>query len=102
MSDNREALRFRAMQCGFGRGLCALVNTIGCDVVQFEETMNPHEPGTRLTDGDASRRGRMELLALLIVTALVMPALAVATVGTWGLTVWIYQAINGPPGPPSK
>jgi len=28
------------------------------------------------------------------------PALAVATVGTWGLTVWVYQAINGPPGPP--
>jgi len=39
---------------------------------------------------------------LLIVTALLMPALAVATVGTWGLTVWIYQAIIGPPGPPSK
>ena len=35
-------------------------------------------------------------------SALVMPALAVATVGTWGLTVWIYQAINGPPGPPKK
>jgi len=31
-----------------------------------------------------------------------MPALAVATVGTWGFTVWIYQSINGPPGPPSK
>lgn len=49
-----------------------------------------------------SRRRRMEIYAFLIVTALVMPALAVATVGTYGLTVWIYQAINGPPGPPSK
>lgn len=49
-----------------------------------------------------ARRRRMEIYAFLIVTALVMPALAVATVGTYGLTVWIYQAINGPPGSPSK
>jgi nitrate reductase NapE len=45
---------------------------------------------------------RMEIYAFLIVTAVLMPALAVATVGTWGLGVWIYQAINGPPGPPSR
>jgi nitrate reductase NapE len=45
----------------------------------------------------------MEIYAFLIVTALVMPALAVAAVGTYGLSVWIYQAINGPPGsPPPK
>jgi nitrate reductase NapE len=49
---------------------------------------------------DRARKQRMEVYAFLIVTALLMPALAVATVGTWGLTVWIYQAINGPPGPP--
>lgn len=52
-------------------------------------------------DGVAYRR-RMEIYAFLIVTALLMPALAVATVGAWGLTVWTYQAINGPPGPPPK
>jgi nitrate reductase NapE len=51
---------------------------------------------------NASHKRRMEIYAFLIVTALVMPFLAVATVGTWGLTVWTYQAINGPPGPPSK
>jgi periplasmic nitrate reductase NapE len=51
---------------------------------------------------DNVRRRRMEIYAFLIVTAVLMPALAVATVGTWGLTVWIYQAINGPPGPPPK
>lgn len=51
---------------------------------------------------NASHKRRMEIYAFLIVTALVMPFLAVATVGTWGLTVWIYQAIHGPPGPPSK
>jgi periplasmic nitrate reductase NapE len=51
---------------------------------------------------DPRRKRRMEICAFLIVTALVMPFVAVATVGTWGLTVWIYQAINGPPGPPSQ
>jgi len=44
----------------------------------------------------------MEIYAFLIVTALVMPGLAVATVGTFGLAVWIYQTIYGPPGPPSR
>jgi len=54
-----------------------------------------------VTDGK-SRTRSMEIYAFLIVTVVLMPALAVATVGTWGLTVWIYQAINGPPGPPPK
>jgi len=54
-----------------------------------------------LTD-DRPLRRRMEIYAFLVVTAILMPAIAVATVGTWGLTVWIYQTINGPPGPPSK
>src|SRR6185295_16622576 len=43
-----------------------------------------------------SQKRRMEIYAFLIVTAVLMPAIAVATVGTWGLTVWIYQAISGP------
>ena len=60
------------------------------------------EPETKSTMTDAARRRRMEIYAFLIVTAVLMPGLAVVTVGTWGLTVWIYQAINGPPGPPSK
>ena len=49
-----------------------------------------------------SHKRRMEIYGFLVVTALLMPALTVATVGTWGLVVWVYQAINGPPGPPSK
>jgi nitrate reductase NapE len=52
--------------------------------------------------GNPAHKRRMEIYAFLILTVVVMPALAVATVGTWGLTVWIYQAIHGPPGPPSK
>jgi nitrate reductase NapE len=48
------------------------------------------------------RRRRMEIFAFLFLTAILMPALAVATVGTYGLTVWIYQIFTGPPGPPSS
>jgi periplasmic nitrate reductase NapE len=44
----------------------------------------------------------MEIYAFLIVTAVLMPALTVATVGTYGLAVWTYQAIAGPPGPPDR
>jgi len=51
---------------------------------------------------DMSHNRRMEVYLFLIVTALVMPTLATATVGMWGLTVWIYQATNGPPGAPSN
>lgn len=60
----------------------------------------PNAPQSAI-DTMAHKR-RMEIYAFLIVTAILMPALAVATVGTWGLTVWIYQTIHGPPGPPKK
>jgi nitrate reductase NapE len=48
------------------------------------------------------RRRRMEIFAFLFLTALLMPALAVATVGSYGLAVWIYQVVTGPPGPPAR
>jgi len=47
------------------------------------------------------RRRRLEICAFLFLTAVLMPALAVATVGSYGLAVWIYQMAAGPPGPPS-
>jgi nitrate reductase NapE len=50
----------------------------------------------------SSRRRRMEIVAFLFLTAFLMPALAVATVGSYGLAVWIYQMAAGPPGPPSR
>ena len=56
-----------------------------------------------VADGDARARPRrklMEIFAFLFLTAVVMPALAVATVGSYGLAVWIYQMVVGPPGPP--
>lgn len=59
-------------------------------------------PDLRAAKDDQPRRRRMEIIAFLIVTAVLMPGIAVATVGTWGLTVWLYQIVNGPPGPPRK
>jgi nitrate reductase NapE len=54
------------------------------------------------TDGDSVRRvqRKQEIFAFLFLTAVVMPALAVAFVGSYGLIVWIYQMFAGPPGPP--
>ena len=48
------------------------------------------------------RRRRMEIFAFLFLTAVLMPALAVATVGSYGLAVWVYQMLAGPPGPPTR
>jgi len=48
------------------------------------------------------RRRRMEIFAFLFLTAVLMPALAVAVVGSYGLAVWVYQMAAGPPGPPSR
>ncbi len=51
---------------------------------------------------EKTRRRRMEIFAFLFLTAVLMPALAVATVGGYGLAVWVYQMIAGPPGPPER
>ena len=48
------------------------------------------------------RRRRMEIIAFLFLTAVLMPALAVAAVGSYGLAVWTYQMVAGPPGPPTR
>ena len=58
-----------------------------------------------LASDDASerpRRRRMEIFAFLFLTVFLMPALAVATVGSYGLAVWVYQMVAGPPGPPPR
>lgn len=58
-------------------------------------------PTAKDATSERLRRRRMEIFAFLFLTAILMPALAVATVGSYGLTVWIYQIITGPPGPPA-
>jgi len=58
-------------------------------------------PTTSVDTSATSRRRRMEIFAFLFLTAVIMPALAVATVGSYGLAVWIYRMVAGPPGPPA-
>ena len=48
------------------------------------------------------RRKRMEIFAFLFLTVVLMPALAVGFVGSYGLAIWIYQMAAGPPGPPTR
>jgi nitrate reductase NapE len=48
------------------------------------------------------RRRRMEIFAFLFLTAVLMPAIAIAAVGSYGLAVWVYQMAAGPPGPPAR
>jgi periplasmic nitrate reductase NapE len=65
---------------------------------------DPQTGGGMSTIGDESahaRRRRMEIFAFLFLTAVVMPGFAVATVGSYGLAVWVYQMMAGPPGPPA-
>jgi periplasmic nitrate reductase NapE len=45
---------------------------------------------------------RREAAAFVILTLVLMPLLAVGVVGGYGLVVWTWQMIEGPPGPPTK
>lgn len=47
----------------------------------------------------AERRRQREWLTFLAVSLVLVPALSVAVVGGYGLMVWIYQMLAGPPGP---
>lgn len=42
-----------------------------------------------------------ELLVFLGTTFVIIPGLAVAFVGAYGLVVWLSQLVLGPPGPPA-
>jgi nitrate reductase NapE len=64
-------------------------------------TSTLNQPGIP-SEASGPRRRRMEAIAFVFLTLVLVPGLAVATVGGYGLTVWIYQMIAGPPGPPSR
>ena len=44
---------------------------------------------------------RKELLAFLALAFGIWPIVAVAVVGGYGFLVWMWQIVNGPPGPPA-
>ena len=51
------------------------------------------------TEASVLQRRRTELLVFGVLAVLVWPVAAVGVVGGWGLTVWMYQQVYGPPGP---
>lgn len=50
--------------------------------------------------GDDANNGqrKRELGVFLFLTVVLAPVLSVAIVGGLGLSIWIYQIFNGPPG----
>ena len=57
-------------------------------------------PMTAETSGRSARKN--EVAAFLLLTAVLIPIFAVGVVGGYGLAVWTWQRIAGPPGPPNK
>lgn len=49
------------------------------------------------TDNEPLATRKREWLTFVVLTLVILPALAIAFVGTWGLVVWISHIINGPP-----
>jgi nitrate reductase NapE len=47
-------------------------------------------------------RRKQELAVFVVLSLLLAPVLAIATVGGYGLGIWIYQMVAGPPGPPPR
>jgi len=47
-------------------------------------------------------RRKQELIVFVFLTLVLAPVLAIATVGGYGLSIWVYQMLSGPPGPPPK
>jgi len=42
-----------------------------------------------------------ELVAFLVLAFGIWPIVAVGVVGGYGFLVWMWQIVNGPPGPPA-
>jgi periplasmic nitrate reductase NapE len=54
-----------------------------------------------LTSAPPAQR-KQELTVFVVLTLVLAPVLAIATVGGYGLGISIYQMISGPPGPLPK
>lgn len=48
---------------------------------------------------EAAGQRRWELMAFFLLAVVIWPFVAVAVVGGFGLLVWMYQLVAGPPGP---
>lgn len=51
------------------------------------------------SDATFKSRRRRELITFAVLAFGIWPVVAVGVVGGYGFLVWMYQIINGPPGP---
>ncbi|EJJ28405.1 periplasmic nitrate reductase, NapE protein [Rhizobium sp. CF142] len=51
------------------------------------------------TGGEFRKKRRRELLTFAVLAFGIWPVVAVGVVGGYGFLVWMYQIVNGPPGP---
>jgi len=58
------------------------------------------EPQIRNELSVPSSSRRSELATFIVLAVLIWPIIAVGFVGAYGFTVWMWQIIFGPPGPP--
>jgi periplasmic nitrate reductase NapE len=56
--------------------------------------------GEQVMDPQAKPRRLREFITFLILAFGIWPVVAVGVVGGFGLAVWVWQMIFGPPGPP--
>ena len=59
------------------------------------------QTGTSEADPGPAALRRKELITFVVLAFAIWPLVAVAVVGGYGLLVWIWQMIFGPPGPPA-
>lgn len=52
------------------------------------------------TSAEHELEKRAELRVFLLLAVVLAPLVSVLLVGGLGFTIWIYQLIAGPPGPP--
>lgn len=76
----------------------------GAGFWRYKQQNKIQPPLDRPLDGRGLMTGsrRRELAAFLFLTAILIPALSIAVVGGYGLSVWTWQMIAGPPGPSAK
>lgn len=56
---------------------------------------------THQSDPGPAALRRQELITFVVLAFAIWPLVAVALVGGYGLLVWLWQMIFGPPGPPA-
>ncbi len=70
--------------------------------MQLPLQWSPREQAFSLDAPRSDARRKQEMTVFLVLTLLLAPVLTITTIGGYGLGVWVYQMIAGPPGPPAK